>query len=123
MGNAHPPFTSRLPAAVSERDESMKATGHLSRIRQALRQALPELRTSYGVESLAVFGSVVRDTANPASDVDVLIRFQGEPPGLFGFVRLERHLSEIVGRPVDLVMETALKPRLREKILAEAVPT
>ena len=101
----------------------MSATGHLSRISQALRQASPELRTSYGVESLAVFGSVVRDTAGPESDVDVLVRFHGEPPGLFGFIRLERRLSEIVGRPVDLVMETALKPRLREKILAEAITT
>jgi len=101
----------------------MCGAGLLSRISQALRQALPELRTSYGVESLAVFGSVVRDTASPESDVDVLVRFQGEPPGMFAFVRLERRLSEIVGRPVDLVMETALKPRLRDKILAEAVTT
>lgn len=98
------------------------STARLDRVNQALREALPELRRSYRVQSLAVFGSLVRDAARPDSDVDVLVRFLGEPPGLFGFVRLERQLSEIVGSPVDLVTETALKPRLREKILAEAVP-
>lgn len=99
----------------------MSATTELSRVRRALREVLPELRRSYGVESLAIFGSIARDQADTGSDVDILVRFQAEPPGLFGFVRLERRLSEILSRPVDLVMETALKPRLREKILAEAV--
>lgn len=99
----------------------MSLHSDLSNIRQALRKELPDLRESYGVESLAVFGSAARGEAGPGSDVDLLVRFQSEPPGLFGFVRLERRLSEIIGLPVDLVMETALKPQLREKILAEAV--
>lgn len=99
----------------------MSASSDLTRINQALREALSELKESYGVESLAVFGSVARGGARSGSDVDVLVRFEGEPPGLFGFVRLERRLSEIIGLPVDLVMESALKPRLRDKILAEAV--
>jgi hypothetical protein len=94
---------------------------HLSSIRRALREALPELQKSYGVESLAIFGSMAREEAGPDSDIDVLVRFQMEPPGLFAFVRLERHLSELLGQRVDLVMETALKPRVREKILSEAV--
>ncbi len=99
----------------------MSTTTDLDRISRALHEALPELRRIYGVESLAIFGSVARAEAGPGSDVDVLVRFQSEPPGLFEFVRLERHLSEILGCSVDLVMETALKPRLRERILAEAV--
>lgn len=89
----------------------------------ALREARPELGATYGVESLAVFGSAVRGEARPDSDIDLLVRFRGDPPGLFGFLRLERRLSEILGRPVDLVMETALKPALRPRILAEAIPT
>jgi len=99
----------------------MNAATDLDSIRQALREALAPLRVSYGVESLAVFGSVARGEARTTSDVDLLVRFTGEPPGMFGFVRLERHLSDLLGRPVDLVMETALKPRLRKRILAEAV--
>jgi predicted nucleotidyltransferase len=93
----------------------------LDRIRIVLRATLPNLEARHGVESLAVFGSVARGDAEAGSDVDVLVRFQGEPPTLFEFVRLERQLSDLLDRPVDLVMETALKPRLRARILAECV--
>jgi hypothetical protein len=82
---------------------------------------MPELEQEFGVESLAVFGSVARGDADASSDVDLLVRFRGEPPGLFEYVRLERHLSELLDRSVDLVMESALKPRLRDRILAESV--
>lgn len=93
----------------------------LSRVRSILREAMPELEQEFGVESLAVFGSVARGDAEASSDVDLLVRFRGEPPGLFEYVRLERHLSELLDRSVDLVMESALKPRLRDRILAESV--
>lgn len=99
----------------------MGSTIDLPSVRQSLRAALPGLRDEYGVDFLAIFGSVVRGEAAPDSDVDVLVRFRGEPPGLFGYVRLERQPSEVIGFPVDLVMETALKPQLRECILAEAI--
>ena len=82
---------------------------------------MPVLEQDFSVESLAVFGSVARGEAEPSSDVDLLVRFRGHPPGLFEYVRLERHLSELLGRSVDLVMESALKPRLRDRILAESV--
>ena len=56
------------------------------------------------VRELALFGSVLRDDFGPDSDIDVLIRFESEPtPGLLGIVRMERELSELFGRPVDLV--------------------
>jgi len=99
----------------------MNAVVDLERIRHTLHEAMPALQESYGVESLAVFGSVARGEAGASSDVDLLVRFRAEPPGLLGFVRLERHLSDLLGTPVDLVMETALKPRLRKKILGEAI--
>lgn len=99
----------------------MSLDSNLSSIRPVLRDAMPELAGAYGVESLAVFGSVARGEATAGSDVDLLVRFHGHPPGLFGFVRLERQLSELLGRPVDLVTESALKPRLRDQILAESV--
>lgn len=93
----------------------------LTAVRRALRAAWTELEQDHHVASLAVFGSAARGESGPESDIDLLVRFRGEPPGLFGFLRLERRLAEILGAPVDLVMETALKPRLREKILAEAI--
>lgn len=93
----------------------------LAQILAALRAELPHLREEYSVQSLQVFGSHVRGEGGPESDIDVLIRFY-EPPGLLRFIELEQHLSELLGVQVDLVMESALKPRLGKRILEEAVP-
>ena len=62
------------------------------------------------VTELALFGSVLRDDFGPNSDVDVLIRFESEhTPGLFGIVRMERELSELFGRQVDVVTRGAVE--------------
>lgn len=76
----------------------------------------------FAVESLAIFGSVARDEATDASDVDVLVQFKkGKPIGLFEFVRFQRFLSDIMGRPVDLVTPEALRQEMRQQVLREAV--
>jgi predicted nucleotidyltransferase len=51
--------------------------------------------------------------------VDLLVEFQ-EVPGLIGFLRLRDRLQEILGRPVDLVTRSGLRPRIRERVLREA---
>jgi len=82
--------------------------------RVALRQ--------FAVKSLAVFGSVARGEMREDSDVDILVEFEpGAHIGLFEFLRLRRHLSGVVGAPVDLVTPAALHPELCEAILREAV--
>jgi hypothetical protein len=86
-----------------------------------LRVLLPELRDRYAVDTLEVFGSRVRRDASGSSDVDVLVTFT-ETPDLLTFIALEDELSEKLGVEVDLVMRRSLKPRLRDRILAEAIP-
>jgi len=44
-----------------------------------------------------------------------------EVPGIFGFLRLERYLSERIGRPVDLVEKSALKPRIGRRVAKEVL--
>jgi len=73
-----------------------------------------------GVRSLSLFGSVVRDEANPTSDVDLLVEFD-RPVGLFTFVRVQRHLEKILGYRVDLVTKEALRPELKAQVMAEAL--
>ena len=73
-----------------------------------------------GVASLSIFGSVARDEAGPESDVDILVELS-RPMGLFEYVGIQLFLEEILGRPVDLVMPDAIKPRLRDRILREAI--
>ncbi len=73
-----------------------------------------------GAGSLSLFGSVARDEAGPDSDVDILIEL-GRPMGLFDLGRIQIRLEEILGQKVDLVMPEGLRPRLRARVLAEAV--
>ncbi len=75
---------------------------------------------AFGVKSLAIFGSVARNEAGPDSDVDILVEFN-RPIGMFGFLDFKEYLESILGQTVDLVMRDAVKPRLRDRILAEAV--
>lgn len=76
----------------------------------------------FGVGSLSLFGSVVRNEARRDSDVDLLVHFEpGHPRGLFEFVELKNVLEGLLGRPVDLITAANIKPRLRERILGEAV--
>lgn len=81
-----------------------------------------KLARDYGVKSLALFGSVVRDEASPASDVDLLVEFDGRPVGLFHLSRTQHYLESILGiRKVDLVLRDGIKPALKERILREAI--
>jgi hypothetical protein len=76
----------------------------------------------YGVARLMIFGSVARGTAEPSSDVDVLYELQpGQRLG-WEIEDLSDELSELFGRPVDLVSRAALHERLRAAVLAEAQP-
>lgn len=84
-----------------------------------LRRQMGEIR-AYGVARLAVFGSCVRGEDRPDSDVDILVEFEA-PVSIFKFLDVKDYLETILGRPVDLVMRGALKPQLRDRILAEAV--
>lgn len=74
----------------------------------------------FGVKSMALFGSIVREEAKSDSDIDILVEFE-RPVGLFTFFRLRHRLEDLMGKRVDLVTPPALKPQLRDRILKEAV--
>ena len=76
----------------------------------------------YGVARLMIFGSVARGTAEPSSDVDVLYELQPGRRLGWEIEDLSDELSELFGRPVDLVSRAALHDRLRAAVLAEAQP-
>jgi predicted nucleotidyltransferase len=69
-----------------------------------------------------LFGSYVRGTARPRSDLDLLVEFDDRPLTLIQFVMLEQELSDQLGVRVDLIEKKALKPALRDQILQEAIP-
>ena len=66
---------------------------------------------------LAFFGSVLRDDFGPDSDVDVLVEFEpGKVPGL-EFFSMQRELSTILGRKVDMNTPQDLSKYFREEVL------
>jgi predicted nucleotidyltransferase len=74
----------------------------------------------FGVGSLALFGSAARNEAQANSDIDFLVEFEG-PPSFSRFMDLKFYLEDLLGCPVDLVTQRALKPRLRTRVEEEAV--
>jgi predicted nucleotidyltransferase len=86
-----------------------------------IREHLPVLREKYRVKGLDVFGSYKRDEQKEGSDVDILVEFS-KTIDLFMFMELEEELGSLLGIKVDLVMKDTLKPRIKERILSEAVP-
>jgi uncharacterized protein len=75
----------------------------------------------YHVHRLVLFGSVLRDDFRPDSDVDVLVAFEPEARvGCVTLSRMQRELSELFQRPVDLVPMDGLKPVIRESVLLSA---
>jgi hypothetical protein len=74
----------------------------------------------FGVAAMFLFGSVSRDEAREESDIDLMVEFS-KPVGLFEFIGLQTRLAELLGRRVDLVTPAALKPRIRDRVLAEAI--
>lgn len=80
----------------------------------------PDILRRYGIGGIAVFGSVARGQASAESDVDLLVTFD-KPLGAFSVIRLEHELEVVLGRRVEIVTRAALKPYLRDRIVAEAV--
>lgn len=86
------------------------------------REALPEFCRRHRIRRLALFGSVLRDDFQPASDIDVLVEFEPQhTPGL-KFFAIQDELCQLFGRQVDLNTPKDLGRRFRDKVLSEAEP-
>jgi predicted nucleotidyltransferase len=86
---------------------------------EVLLAAEPEIR-AFGVERLALFGSVARNKAGPDSDVDLLVQFSAGTKTYNRFLGLSELLEERLGRRIELVTFEALSPFIGPRILAEA---
>jgi len=85
-----------------------------------LTQHKPELQRRFGVVRLALFGSRAREQAREDSDVDVLVTFDG-PANSVRYFGLQFYLEDLLGCPVDLVTERALRPELRPFVERDAI--
>ncbi len=94
---------------------------HLDKLLQENRDQILCVATKHGAINLRVFGSVARGEATDGSDIDLLVEME---PGrsLLDRAALVVELEQLLGRKVDVATEKALKPRIRERVLRDAVP-
>ena len=92
----------------------------LDDIKGMLRQRKPQIQAKYHIGELGIFGSYVRGEQTAASDLDILIE-RPEGLSLFQLLELGDRLSDELGVKVDLVTKQGLKPKVKERVLAEVV--
>ena len=85
------------------------------------RKDMLRIAARYGARNVRIFGSVVRGQADAQSDIDILVDME---PGrtLFDLGGLWWELNELLPVKVDVVTEKGLKPRIKDRVLNEAVP-
>lgn len=79
-----------------------------------------QLVAEAGGTRVRVFGSVAAGEDRPGSDVDLLF-VMNQPLSLMQLGRLEQQVADLLGAPVDLVPESALRVDLRERVCSESV--
>ena len=81
---------------------------------------LVKIFQDHDVTMAGVFGSVARGDSTDRSDIDMLVSF-GSDRSLLALIRLERELTEALGRKVDLLTEAAISPYLKDQIMNELI--
>lgn len=88
---------------------------------QAQRAAILETAARHGASAVRLFGSLARGDQSAESDVDLLVDLE-DGRSLFDLARLELELEALLGCPVDVAIFNALRPRVKEEVLRDAVP-
>jgi predicted nucleotidyltransferase len=105
-----------LPASQRKELQSATADDMADQgVIDVLSRSRAELKKRYGVKSLALFGSAARGTAGQGSDIDVLVDFDG-PATSERYFGVQFYLEDLLGKPVDLVTERALRQELKPYI-------
>jgi predicted nucleotidyltransferase len=90
-------------------------------LKATINSVRPDLEGRYPIRLIGVFGSAARGEARADSDVDILVE-PGPGLSLFKLGAVQLSLEEALRRPVDLVFESALKPKVRDRVRAELLP-
>ena len=87
---------------------------YLSTIQEKLRQVKQQLADKYHVNSIGLFGSIVRTDFKPESDIDIMVDFS-QPIGI-EFIDLADELEKLLDRKVDLVSKAGIRPQYYKAI-------
>src|SRR5215475_4485692 len=106
---------------AQDRTNPQEQVATLEQLLREKRDDIKRIAARHGASNIRVFGSVARGEAGPASDIDILIDVGPTTSSWFP-AGLILDLEDLLGRPVDVVTEKALKPELRDHVLRESVP-
>lgn len=98
----------------------MEKQKNLKEIEKLIALNRPFLDREFKIKNIGIFGSFVRGEQGKGSDLDILVEFR-DKIGLFKFLELEEFLEKLLNLKVDLVSRKALKPRIGQHILNEAI--
>ena len=93
----------------------------ITRLLKEKRNEILRIAAKYGATNIRIFGSVARGESDDSSDVDFLVKF-ALGVTLIHQSALIRELEALLGGKVDVVSENGLRPRIRERIMKEAIP-
>ncbi len=94
---------------------------HIDELLREKREEILCIAAKFGARNVRVFGSVARGEATPESDVDLLVNFE---PGttLIDHSALMRELTNLLGTEVQVASERGLRPRVKDRVMRDAVP-
>ncbi len=78
-----------------------------------------DIISAFGVKSIGLFGSFVKDSASETSDVDLLVDFNPNKKSFDNFMDLAFHLEELFGRKVEIITPQSLSKHIGPHILKE----
>jgi predicted nucleotidyltransferase len=93
----------------------------LNNLLKSRREEIISIAAKHGARNVRVFGSVARGEDDDKSDIDLLVEFESGR-SLLDHAGLWLELQDLLGCKVDVVSERGIKPRIRDRVLREAVP-
>lgn len=102
-------------------EAAMVTTGSVTPLLELPLDEIRAICRRHSVRELAIFGSALREDFGPDSDVDLLVEFElNSRVGFIEFGLMEQEFEAAIGRRIDLVSKRALRPELKDRILASA---
>jgi predicted nucleotidyltransferase len=99
----------------------MKKSENVKEIIKILRQNYKVISNTYGVMSIAVFGSYAKNKQKKRSDIDIFVDLKEKYKTFDNFMELKFFLEKIVGRKIDLLIKESIREELKQRIFKEAV--
>jgi predicted nucleotidyltransferase len=90
-------------------------------IQAILQERKNYLAEKFGVIEIAIFGSYARGEQRKDSDVDLIVDFKEGYKTFDNYMNLKFYLEELFGKKVDLVIKSAINPRIKPFIIEEAI--